>query len=75
MTGKGKMQATAKLGGLHSQGCMAELLHGGEQLQTLPKSKFSSIFCYFFGLFSKYLAPSGAKYREKGWAVAKIGEG
>ena len=29
----------------------------------------------FFGLFSIYLAPSGAKYREKGWAVTKIGEG
>ena len=23
-------------------------------------------FLYFFGLLSKYLAPSGAKYREKG---------
>ena len=31
-----------------------------------PKGNFSSIFCYFFGLFSKYLAPSGAKYRGKG---------
>ena len=39
------------------------------------KGKNQSIFCNFFGIFSKYLAPSGAKYREKGWAVAKIGEG
>ena len=38
------------------------------------KAIFPSFFHDFFGLFSKYLAPSGAKYREKGWAVAKTGE-
>ena len=47
----------------------------GTALKTLPcckqqkkkpkKGNFSSIFCYFFGRFSIYLAPSGAKYREK----------
>ena len=30
-----------------------------------PKGKNRSIFKYFFGLFSIYLAPSGAKYCEK----------
>ena len=30
---------------------------------------------HFFGLFSVYLAPSGAKYCTKGLAVTKIGEG
>ena len=39
------------------------------------KYKIPSIFYDFFDLFSKYLAPSGAKYREKGWAVTKTGEG
>ena len=39
------------------------------------KGKQPSIFYYLFGLFSKYLAPSGAKYREKEWAVTKTGEG
>ena len=27
-----------------------------------------------FVLFSTYLAPSGAKYGEEGWAASKIGE-
>ena len=45
------------------------------EVAPCPKNSFSSIFYYFFGLFSKYVAPSGAKYREKGWAVAKTGEG
>ena len=29
------------------------------------------VFWHFF----EYLAPSGAKYREKGWAASKTGEG
>ena len=33
------------------------------------------MFKYVFGLFPKYFAPSGAKYREKGQSVANIGEG
>ena len=41
---------------------------------ALPKKgNFSLIFLYFFDLFSKYLAPSGAKYCEKG--LAAIGKG
>ena len=45
-------------------------------LLILAQKKQTSIdFCYLFGRFSKYLAPSGAKYREKGWAVTKTGEG
>ena len=36
---------------------------------------FSIGFCCIFKLFSKYLDPSRAKYREKGWAVTKTGEG
>ena len=44
-------------------------------VQGAKKKQFFIDFLYFFGLFSKYLAPSGAKYREKGWAVTKIGEG
>ena len=47
----------------------------GIHVEKAKKDDFSSIFCYFFDLFSKYLAPSGAKYREKGWVVTKIGEG
>ena len=39
------------------------------------KNKNPSMFCYFVTLFLKYLAPSGAKYCEKGWAVTKTGEG
>ena len=46
------------------------------QAVRAQKGKNPSIFCDFlFGRFSKYLAPSGAKYREKGWAVASTGEG
>ena len=37
-----------------------------------PKMYFSR---HFFTIFSTYLAPSGAKYRAKGLAVAKTGEG
>ena len=47
---------------------------GNAGLQS-PKKQFFIDFLYFFGRFSKYLAPSGAKYREKGLAVAKTGEG
>ena len=39
------------------------------------KNVISIDFLLFFDLFSKYLAPSGAKYREKGRAVTKTGEG
>ena len=36
----------------------------------IQKKKQKSIdFCYFFGFFSKYLAPSGAKYCRKGLAA------
>ena len=39
------------------------------------KAKIHRFFAYFFGLFSKYLAPSGAKYCGQGGFVTKIGEG
>ena len=39
------------------------------------KDKKQLIFQYFFDLVSKYLAPGGAKYCEKGLAVANLGEG
>ena len=33
------------------------------------------VYLFFLGRFSIYLAPSGAKYCEKGLAVTSIGEG
>ena len=46
-----------------------------DALDFQKKNEKSPFFRYFFGRFSIYLAPSGAKYREKGWAVTKTGEG
>ena len=42
---------------------------------SAPKRIKNNCFLYFFGLFPVYLAPSGAKYCEKGLAASKIGEG
>ena len=49
-----------------------EIKHGNRV--TSPKGAKTIIF-YFFDIFLIYLAPSGAKYCEKGWAATKIGEG
>ena len=43
--------------------------------QPQKEAKASIFLQVFFDLFLIYLAPSGAKYREKGLAVTKIGEG
>ena len=40
-----------------------------------PKRQKSIDSLYFFGRFSKYVAPRGAKYREKGGFVTNTGEG
>ena len=41
---------------------------------TNHRKKQKSIdFSYFFGLFSKYLAPSGAKYCKKGFLEGYVG--
>ena len=45
------------------------------QTKKGPKRTKKTIVLSFFIIFSIYLAPSGAKYCEKGLAVTKTGEG
>ena len=47
----------------------------GIPIEKAQKGNFSFIFSRFFRRFSIYLASSGAKYREKGLAASRIGEG
>ena len=50
-------------------------LDGDPYIKDQKKANIHRFFAIFSSRFSKYLAPSGAKYREKGWAVTKTGEG
>ena len=47
--------------------------HGFFKPLTSPKKVLKLYFFYIFAFFPIYSAPSGAKDREKGWAVTKIG--
>ena len=58
--------APLDLGSLDLGGCASSRLDHG--------LKFPCFFNDFLAFFVKK-APSGAKYREKGWAVTRIGEG
>ena len=46
-------------------------LHSNSYIKRPKNAKIHRFFAIFFGLFSKYLVPSGAKYLEKGFGRYK----
>ena len=58
-------------------GCASSRLGQGLKVQLFFRAKKAKIhrFVIIVKLFPIYLAPSGAKYREKVWAASKMCEG
>ena len=55
--------------------CSLSGINAQESVDSKNSQKSIDFQIFFRPCFSKYLVPSGAKYREKGLAVTKTGEG